>query len=95
VASEFPELHRIFIRAKLPENVIAYSALKRMQVGTQECWHDAGEHHLSLAPRTGRTLNRSARNDGRQGLKFWHSASFRTGEKATLSITGRVQRAEP
>jgi len=63
-----------------------------MQVGTQECRHDLGEHHLGLALRTGRTLNGSERNDGRQGLSFCHDASFEERERNTRD---HVQRAEP
>jgi hypothetical protein len=69
-AFEFHGWHRVFRRCKLPKDVIALGALKRMQVGTQECRHDAGEHHLCMAPRTGGTLDRSARANGRQALKF-------------------------
>jgi hypothetical protein len=72
--------------------VVARPALKRTQVGTQECRHDLGEHHLGLALRTGRTLNGSERNDGRQGLSFCHNASFEERERNTRD---HVQRAEP
>jgi hypothetical protein len=92
-APAFPGLHRIVIRAERLHNAIAHRALKRMQVGTQECRHDLGEHHLGLAFWTGRTLNGGERNDGRQGLRFCHNASFEE-LSATLGIIGPVQRAE-
>src|SRR6202023_3010622 len=79
-APAFPGLHRIVIRAERLDDVVARPALKRMQVGTQECRHDLGEHHLGLALRTGRTLNGSERNDGRQGGRFCHNASFEERE---------------
>ena len=64
----------IVMRAKGLNDMIANQALKCMQVGTQERRHDAGEHHLSLTLRTGRTLNCNERNDGQQGVSFWHHA---------------------
>ena len=47
-----------------------------MQVGARKCRHDAGERHLSLALRTGRTFSGPERNDGRQQLRLGHQASF-------------------
>jgi hypothetical protein len=45
------------MRPERLENVIAYRGLKRIQVGTQECRHDAGKHHAGLAVRTaGRSM---------------------------------------
>ena len=44
-----------------------------MQVGVRKCRHDAGEHHLSMALRTGRTLNRLERHDGRQQIGAYAS----------------------
>src|SRR6202043_2397310 len=63
-SSRSAAIHRTFIGAKLPDDVITHDALKRVQVGAQECRHDAGEHHAGVAARTGGTLNRIARNDG-------------------------------
>jgi hypothetical protein len=74
------------IGAKRLEDVVAHSALKRMQAGTEECRHDAGEHHPGLALRTGRTLNRSERNDGRQGSRFCHDASFERARVQHLCV---------
>ena len=78
-ASEFPKLHwvSVLIRAKRPEDVIARSALKRMQVGPRERRHDTDQQHPPpLAFRTGGTLNLSERKNGRQRLKFRHDASL-------------------
>src|ERR1700730_802510 len=93
-APAFLGLHRIVIRAERLDDVVARPALKRMQVGTQECRHDLGEHHLGPALRTGRTLNGSERNDGRQGLRFCQYASFEERECNTRDHRS-FQRAEP
>ena len=49
-------MHRIFGHSQGRECVIADSALKRVQVDSRAGWLDADEHHLGLAPRTGRPL---------------------------------------
>jgi len=57
--------------------LIADSAFKRMQVDALgACWLDAHEHHLGLALRTGRALNCSEWNDGREALRLGHDASL-------------------
>jgi hypothetical protein len=67
----------VVARAKRPEDVIARSALKRMQVGPQERRHDTDQQHPPpLAFRTGGTLNLTERKNGRQRLKFRHDASL-------------------
>jgi hypothetical protein len=76
-ASKALGLHGVFIRGKGPKFVIADSAFKRMQVEAPgACWLDADEHHLGLAPRTGRALNCNEWNDGRQALRLGHDASL-------------------
>ena len=81
----------IFIRSKGLKDLIADSAFKRMQVDVQgACRLDADEHHLGLAPWTGRAPNCSERNDGRQGLRLGHDASLDIGGSTTLSVTGNA-----
>ena len=59
-------LHGVFMRSKGLKDLIADSAFKRMQIDVQgACRLDADEHHLGLAPRTGRAPNCSEWNDGR------------------------------
>jgi hypothetical protein len=66
-ASKALGLHGVFIRGKGLKDLIADSAFKRMQVNAQgACWLDADEHHLGLAPRTGRALNCGEWNDGQR-----------------------------
>jgi hypothetical protein len=87
-ASEILGLHGVFIRSKGLKHLIADSAFKRMQVDVQgACRLDADEHHLGLAPRTGRAPNCSEWNDGRQGLRLGHDASLDIGGSTTLSVT--------
>src|ERR1700731_1811015 len=58
--------HGVFIGGKGLEYLIADSAFKRMQVDAPGAsWLDADEHHLGLAPRTGRALNCSEWNNRR------------------------------
>lgn len=76
-ASKALGLHGVFIRAKGFKYLIADSAFKRMQVDALgACWLDAHEHHLGLALRTGRALNCSEWNDGREALRLGHDASL-------------------
>src|ERR1700733_908138 len=93
-ASKALGLHGVFIRGKGLQDLIADSAFKRMQIDAPgACWLDAGEHHLGLAPRTGRALNCSEWNDGRQALRLGHDASLEIGGSATLSVTGNALEA--
>jgi hypothetical protein len=93
-ASKALGLHGVFIRGKSLKYSIADSAFKRVQVDAPcTCWLDADEHHLGLAPRTGRALNCSEWNDGRQALRLGHDASPRIGGSATLSVTGPRRRS--
>jgi hypothetical protein len=80
-------LHGVLIRGKGLKYLIADSAFKRMQVDAPcACWLDADEHHLGLAPRTGRALNCSEWNDGRQALSLGHDASLeQAGAQHSLS----------
>jgi hypothetical protein len=55
-ASESLGMHGIFGHGQCPECLIADSALERVQVNSRARWLDADEHHLGLAPRTGRPL---------------------------------------
>src|ERR1700722_14655478 len=89
-ASNALGLHGVFIRGKGLKYLIADGAFKRLQVDAPGArWLDAGEHHLRLAPRTGRALNCSEGNDGRQALRLGHNVCLpRTGGRATLSVTG-------
>jgi hypothetical protein len=90
-ASKRLGLHGVFIRSKGLKDLIADSAFKRMQVDVQgACRLDADEHHLGLAPRTGRASDCSESNDGRQGLRLGHDASLNTGGSTTLSVTGNA-----
>jgi hypothetical protein len=49
-------MHRIFIRGKRREYVIADSALICVQVHAWLFWLDADEHHPGFAPQTGWAL---------------------------------------
>ena len=70
-------LRGVFKRGKGRKDLIADSAFKRMQVDAPgACWLDANEHHLGLALRTGRALNCSEWNDGREALRLGHDASL-------------------
>src|SRR5258705_12895075 len=66
-----------------------------MQFGTQKRRHDTSEHHLSLALWTGRTLDCSERDHGRQELWLCHSTSFEQGASATLLLTDHTHRVAP
>jgi len=92
-ASKRLGLHGVFIRSKGLKDLIADSAFERMQVDVQGARRlDADEHHLGLAPRTGRAPNCSEWNDGRQGrgLRLGHDASLDIGGSTTLSVTGNA-----
>ena len=56
-------------------NVIALRALKRAEVETQPCRHDASEHHMSTALWTNGALNLNV-DTVKQGMRFWHNASL-------------------
>jgi hypothetical protein len=86
-ASKALGLHGVFIRGKGLKYLIADSAFIRMEVDAPgACWLDADEHHLGLAPRTGRALNCSEWNDGRQTLRWGHDASLeQAGAQHSLS----------
>src|SRR3984957_8579066 len=75
-ASKTRRLHRVFIRGKGLEYVIADSAFKRMQIDARVFRLDAGEHHRGLAPRTSWALNCNEWNDGRRALSLGHDASL-------------------
>jgi hypothetical protein len=93
-ASKALGLHGVFIGGKGPKYLIADGAFKRMQVDAPAAsWLDADQHHLGLAPRTGRALNCSEWNDGRQALRLGHDASLEMGGSATLSVTGNAWEA--
>jgi hypothetical protein len=56
--------HRVLIRGKDLNYLIADSAFKRMQVDAPGArWLDADEHHVGLALRAGGALNCSEWND--------------------------------
>src|SRR3984893_5779242 len=87
-------LHGVFIGGKGLKYLIADGAFKRMQVDAPGAsWLDADEQHLGLAPRTGRALNCSEWNNGRQALRLGHDASLEIGGSATLSVTGNALEA--
>jgi len=89
-APAFPGLHRIVIRAERLDDVVARAALKRMQVGTQKC------RRASSGPGTSDRQDAlgSERNDGRQGLRFCHNASFERRRVQHPGSSVPVQRAE-
>ena len=89
-AAESPGMHRIFVRGQGRKCVIADSAFKRVQVDPRARWLDADEHHLGLAPRTGRALKWSRWNDGGRSSRLGHGASLQTGGSTTLSVTGNI-----
>src|SRR3979490_2089012 len=66
-----------------------------MQFGTQKRRHDTSEHHRSLALWTGRALDCSERDHGRQELWLCHSTSFEQGASATLLLTDHTHRVAP
>ena len=69
-------MHRIFIRGKRREYVIADSALICVQVHAWSFWFDADEHHPGFALRTGGSLKCNRRwNGGRRALRLGHNAS--------------------
>src|SRR6516164_1568332 len=69
-------MHRIFIRGKHREYVIADSALICVQVHAWSFWLDADEHHPGFALRTGGSLKCKRRwNGGRRALRLGHNAS--------------------
>src|SRR6516164_2170373 len=69
-------MHRIFIRGKRREYVIADSALICVQVHAWSFWLDADEHHPGFALRTGGSLKCNRRwNGGRRALRLGHNAS--------------------
>ena len=80
-------LHGVFIGGKGLKYLIADGAFKRMQVDAPGAsWLDADEQHLGLAPRTGRALNCSEWNNGRQALRLGHDASLeQAGAQHSLS----------
>src|ERR1700722_15623638 len=86
-ASKTLALHGVFERGKGLNYVIADSAFERMQVDAPgACWLDADKHHMGLARRTGRALNCSEWNDGRQALRLGHDASLeQAGARYSLS----------
>ena len=66
-ASKALGLHGVFIGGKGLKDLIADSAFKRMQIDAPgACRLNADEHHLGLAPRTGRALNCGEWNDGQR-----------------------------
>jgi hypothetical protein len=75
-ASKTLGVHGVCIRGKGLKYVMADRAFKRMQIDTQVCRFDAGEHHRGLAPRTGWTLNCNEWNDGWRVLRLGHDASL-------------------
>lgn len=75
-AAESSGMHRIFVHGLGCKCVIADSAFKRMQVDPRARWLDADEHHLGLAPGTGRALKWSWWNGGRRSSRLVHGASF-------------------
>src|SRR6202045_1685830 len=85
-ASKTLRRHGVFIRSKGPEDVIADSAFKRMQVDARARWLDAGEHHRGLAPRTSGALKCNRWNGGRQALRSGHDPSLElAGAQHSLS----------
>ena len=69
-------MHRIFIRGKRREYVIADSALICVQVHVWSFWLDADEHHPGFALRTRGSLKCNRRwNGGRRALRLAHNAS--------------------
>ena len=83
-------MHRIFGHGQGRKRVIADSAFKRMQVDPRARWLDADEHHLGLAPGTGRALKWSRWNRGGRSSRLGHGASLQTGGSTTLSVTGNT-----
>jgi hypothetical protein len=66
-------------------NVVALGALEDPEVETPACGHDAGEHHVSVAPCAGGAFYSSVDVVG-QGTGFWHDASLKqAGARNTLS----------
>lgn len=79
-------MHRIFVRGKGRQQVIADGALKRMQVDARSRRLNADQHHLGFALRAGGALKRSRWNGARRALGFGHGASLtKRRERNTLS----------
>jgi hypothetical protein len=70
-------------------NVVAFGALKRAEVETHACGHDASEHHVSTALWASGAMDVSVDVVG-QEIGFLHDASLRGGGSATLSVTGNM-----
>jgi hypothetical protein len=70
-------------------NVVALRALKRAEVETHACRHDAGKHHVGMALWASRAMDLSVDVIG-QEIGFLHDASLRGGGSATLSVTGNM-----
>jgi hypothetical protein len=56
--------------------VFALGALKRAEVETQTCGHDAREHHMSMAIWASWTLDVEVDLVGQERMRFWHDASL-------------------
>ena len=56
-------------------NLVALRALKRADVETHTCRHDASEHHVSVALWASRTMEVKV-DVGRQEIGFLHDASL-------------------
>ena len=81
-------MHRIFIRGKRREYVIADSALICVQVHAWSFWFDADEHHPGFALRTGGSLKCNRRwNGGRRALRLGHNASPTTRREPSTKTT--------
>jgi hypothetical protein len=59
-------------------NVVALGALKRAEVETYACGHDASEHHVSMALGASRAMDASG-DVFEPRKKFWHDASLKQG----------------
>jgi hypothetical protein len=64
-------------------NVLALTALKRVEIETHALRHDASEHHVAMALWTSGTMNVDVDVFG-QGMRFWHDASLEEAERNTL-----------
>ena len=71
-------------------NVVALKALKRVEVETHACGHDASEHHVSMTLGASGAMDVSVNVFG-PGTKFCHELpSKRRDGSATLSVTANL-----
>ena len=89
-------MHRIFIRGKRREYVIADSALICVQVHAWSFWLDADEHHPGFALRAGGSLKCNRRwNGGRRALRLGHNASPTRARPHWITVGAEVCDTSP